>query len=81
MFKLKFGLSTLFLLPSCVELKGLAKTDNSNSTPFLLIIYDSSYDIIISIHRKIRVKLSLGLMDYISVNDQKLFFNGSPIFF
>lgn len=54
MLELKFGLSTLFLLPSCVELKGLAKTDNSTSTPFLLIIYDSRYGIIISIHRKAR---------------------------
>lgn len=35
-----------------VELKGLAKTDNNNPTPFLLIIYDSHYDIIVPIHEK-----------------------------
>lgn len=52
MFKLKFGITTLFLLPSCVEVKGLAKTDNNNPPPFLLIIYDSRYDIIIPIHKK-----------------------------
>lgn len=52
MFKLKFGLTALFLLPSCVELKGLAKMNNNNPTPFLLIIYDSHYDIIIPIHKK-----------------------------
>lgn len=81
MFKLRFGLSALFLLPSCVELKGLAKTDNSKPTPFLLIIYDSHYDIIIPTHKKVMVKSSLGLMDYVSINDQRLFFNGSPNFF
>lgn len=33
MFKLKSGLTTLFLLPSCVELKGQAKINNNNPTP------------------------------------------------
>lgn len=80
MFKLKFGLTALFLLPSCVELKGLTKMSNNNPTPFLLIIYDSHYDIIIPIHKKVTVKSFLGLMDCISINYQKLFFNASPNF-
>lgn len=29
MFKLKFGLTALFLLPFCMELKRLAKSDNN----------------------------------------------------
>lgn len=33
MFKLIFGLTALFLLPSCVELKRLADSDNNNQHP------------------------------------------------
>lgn len=66
MFKLKPGLTALFLLPSCVGLKRLTKSAQEAASSF--IIYDSDYGFNSPSFYKERVKYFPRLINFISVN-------------